>query len=348
MFPIINFILYLYFKNHLKGNIVVLSIYLVIISIFLSIIKLHLYEDDFFGYFDHYQNFLINNEIPYYSDGKEFILTILILLVGILDINNINFFSFSMKIIFYSIVAQFFIKYKKTDVKQNYYLIILALTSPNFIIYTDSFIRQSLSISFLLLCFTCSLNKKIIFYLISIFTHLANLIYLPMIFIKISFIYMVLILIVSYGIAGVDYEIFSFIASKIGMADKLYFIDQMYEHGMVDTKPSVSTYLPAILIIIVAKLTKKSLDDNDNRLINLFMYSIIIGNLVSGIPYASSRISMLVIAFTPILFVLLKGKVQIIFSAIIYIYLWTRFMYRDHPTLELNYQYLVWPFNINI
>jgi hypothetical protein len=169
-----------------------------------------------------------------------------------------------------------------------------------------------------------------------------------MILIEVRFIYMVFVLVVSYLITGIDYGVFSAIASALGMSDKLYFIDQMYQQGMVDTRPSVTTFLPAILIIIAAKVTNKNLDAIDNRLINLFLYSIIIGNLVSGIPYASSRISMLVIAFTPVLFVLLKGRVQILLSAIIYFFLWSRFIYRDNPTLELNYQYLVWPFGINI
>ena len=322
--------------------------YVIGISIFLSIIKIQLYEDDFFGYFEHYRSYVKKGEIPFYSEGKEFILTAVIMLVSIFEIDNVDFFSFSMKIILYSLVALFFVRYKSKDNENNYYLIILALTSPNFIIYTDSFIRQSLSLIFLLLSLTFSIQKKIILFFLSIFTHLTNLIYLPMIFIEVKFIYMVLVLIVSYLVVGIDYGLFSTIASNLGMSDKLYFIDQMYQQGMVDTRPSIATFLPAILIIIVAKVTNKNLNATDNRLINLFLYSIIIGNLVSGIPYATSRISMLVIAFTPVLFVLLKGKFQIILSAIIYLYLWLRFMYRDNPTLELNYQYLVWPFGINL
>jgi hypothetical protein len=322
--------------------------YVIGISIFLSIIKIQLYEDDFFGYFEHYRSYVKKGEIPFYSEGKEFILTAVIMLVSIFEIDNVDFFSFSMKIILYSLVALFFVRYKSKDNENNYYLIILALTSPNFIIYTDSFIRQSLSLIFLLLSLTFSIQKKIILFFLSIFTHLTNLIYLPMIFIEVKFIYMVLVLIVSYLVVGINYGLFSTIASNLGMSDKLYFIDQMYQQGMVDTRPSIATFLPAILIIIVAKVTNKNLNATDNRLINLFLYSIIIGNLVSGIPYTTPRISMLVIAFTPVLFVLLKGKFQIILSAIIYFYLWLRFMYRDNPTLELNYQYLVWPFGINL
>jgi hypothetical protein len=348
MFPILNFLLYIFLKKYIKGNTVILLIYLIAVSIFFSLVKLNLYEDDFFGYNEHYQNYLKNKEIPYYSEGREFILTALIMLVSIFEIDNIEFFSFSMKIILYSLASLFFLRYKSQKNEKNYFVIILALTSPNFIIYTDSFIRQSLSLIFLLLSLTFNFQKKIIYFLLSIFTHLTNLIYLPMILIEVRFIYMVFVLVVSYLITGIDYGVFSAIASALGMSDKLYFIDQMYQQGMVDTRPSVTTFLPAILIIIAAKVTNKNLDAIDNRLINLFLYSIIIGNLVSGIPYASSRISMLVIAFTPVLFVLLKGRVQILLSAIIYFFLWSRFIYRDNPTLELNYQYLVWPFGINI
>ena len=348
MFPIANFLIYIFIKKYIKGNAAVLLLYLIGISIFLSIIKIHQYEDDFFGYFNHYQSYIKNGEIPLYSEGKEFILTVVIFLVGVFQVDNINFFSFSIKIIFYSFVSLFFLRYKSKDKESNYYLIILVLTSPNFIIYTDSFIRQSLGLIFLLLSLTFSLQKKIIYSLLSIFTHLTNLIYLPIIFTKVKFIHMVLVLIVSYLIIGIDYEVFSAMASIVGMSDKLYFIDQMYKQGMVDTRPSIATFLPAILIITAAKVTNKNLDSTDNKLINIFLYSIIIGNLVSGIPYATSRISMLVIAFTPVLFVLLKGRVQIVLSVIIYCYMWLRFIYRDNPTLELNYQYLVWPFGLNI
>lgn len=347
MFPIFNYLLYFLFKNNFNLNKLYLFIYAIFLSLFLAVIKLHLYEDDFFGYFEHYQSLINNNEVPYYSEGKELVLTAIMLGIGAFKINEIVYFSFVIKIITFATLLGFLRNYKSNINKYNSYIFVLAVTSPNFIIYTDSFIRQSISLVFLLLCIISDLHKKLFFYAISVFTHLSTLIYLPILHINIRFSLMFIALILSYLVSGVDYEIFSNVADFFGMSDKLYFIDQMYALGAIDTRPSFTTFLPAILIIVVAKVSNKNLSEHDNKLINIFLYTIILGNLVAGIPFATSRVSMLVMAFTPILFILLRGRVQVVLSSIIYIYLWVRFALRENPTLELNYQYLVWPFGVS-
>jgi hypothetical protein len=133
------------------------------------------------------------------------------------------------------------------------------------------------------------------------------------------------------------------------MNDKLYFIDQIYLSGVIiDTKPSITTFIPAVLIIIISKITIKNQTEKDKLLINMFMWSIIMGNIVSTIPYASSRIAMLTMAYTTILYVLLKGRTLLITSILINGYLWMRFATRENPTMEMNFQNLIWPLSINI
>lgn len=347
MFPLISILLFTVLRQ-IRLTKYIIYIYVILFATLLSLVKNRLYEDDFFGYFEHYQSLINLGEITYYSQGAEFVLTILIMAIGLIKIDSIFFFSLYIKLITYALIIAFLLKYDK---KRNLIVIFIAITaSPNFIMYTDSFIRQTISLALILLCVAMEIKYRAIIFILAVATHLTAIAYAPILILnKIKLKHIFVILILSYMFDIVDYRFFSSVANILGMNDKLYFIEQIYLSGvLIDTKPSITTFIPAVLIIIISIITNKQHTEKDKLLINLFIWSIIMGNIVSEIPYASSRIAMLTMAYTTILYILLKGRTLIITSVVINGYLWIRFITRENPTMEMNFQNLVWPLSVNI
>lgn len=349
MFPIINFSFYILLtlsKNRAFSKIIGIA-YICILALFLATVKQQVYNDDFFGYYEQYVELIRNNYITYYSDGKEFVLTLIFILLSQFYIENQIFFSFCIKLINFLILFTFIHSFLKKSGDNNQYIFILIATSPNFLLYSDSFIRQSLSLCFILLSVAqINMFKRTTYFVLACATHLSNLIYIPILIFNLRVATLIMLFIISFLLVEtLDYQIFSTVAEFLGMGDKLLFIDNLYLIGEIDTKPSITTYIPTILIISYYLYINKSHSEINNRLINLFLYTLIAGNLVANIPYASSRITMLTMIYTPVLFILLRGWKQTTLAFIIYLYLWGRFLTRENPTMELNYHFLIWPFN---
>ncbi len=348
MFPAISFLFYILggSLNKIVNSKALLYIYILMLALLLAIIKNQIYEDDFYGYYSQYVELIKSGSVTLYSDGKEATLSLIMILVSIFGIENQVYFSFCIKLINYILLLKFVLQFIKFNQNKNKFIFILITLSPNFILYSDSFIRQSLSLIFIM--FAVIQTKKInsfFYFFLSCTTHLSNIVYFPLIIFKYNIKITLIILIVSFFIEGLDFQLFSLIANLLGMGDKLLFIENIYTQGVVDTKPSISTFIPTILVISMILISNKTLTEQQKNIIVLFCYTMIIGNIVGNIPYATSRIAMLIMIYSPILLMLLRNKIQIIIGMLINCYLWVRFVGRDNPTMELNFQLLIWPIN---
>lgn len=343
MYPVLSYALYLATRRCSK--IYVYIFICIIYAILLAFLKSQIYLDDFFGYFNHFKEYTDLGIVPLYSNGKEFVLTLI--MIGISKFNYFNFeiefFSFSIKIINYLLILYAIFLYNK----RNLFVIVLLFTSPNFVMYGDSFIRQGFSLAFLLIALFEDGFKKILFYLLSLVTHLTNFIFLPFLLkdIKIIYLYVSFIIVFILQIS-ISYDFFSEFAYYFGAEDKLDYIDNLYASGVGSTSPSIGAYLPPIAIITIYLLSKKRTPKGD-RLAGLFLYCMVFSLLLIEIPFASARFMMLILIYTPLLFLLLEGRIQVITSMMIYLYLWSRFLYRTPPTLELNFEMLVWPLEVS-
>lgn len=321
-------------------------LYAFFVSLIFSVVKVRQYEDDFYGYYSHYIEYVNNGIVPFYSEGKEFVLTSIFVTFGLTGIDSVVFFSFFNKLLLYLLLLKFYKNYNGCAQWKTVGCFILLLAFPNFIIYTDSFIRQTLSLAILLLGLTYGAGYRIIFFLIACFTHSASILFFPIYFFQFNTVLLYGLVILSYLIPGIDYSVFKELAAYLGMSDKAVFIDKMYEFDNVNTKPAITTFLMPLFLIAVACFDKiKSLQRY--QLCNLFLYAIFISNIASDIPFAANRIGMLAIAFAPILFVLFQQRLRLLLALPFILITWARFVVVDDATLEVNYKYLTWPFFVH-
>ncbi len=311
-------------------------------ALILSIIKIHLYDDDFYEYYQHYLSYLHDGVYPTYALGKEFFLSLVIIFISLFNLENIYFFSFIIKALNFLLVYLFLRKFGKN----NEFIIVLLFLSPLFIMYSDSFIRQSLSLSLLLVALTELNYKKYAYYLMSIFTHTSSIIYLPVILKRIEPKILFIFLILSFFINPISNSFLESFLHFFNLSDKLYFSNQILEiDPEYSTTPSIFSFLPTVAIIFTALITRDNFSNVEVKLINIFILAMIFVNLLLLVPYASSRIGILLYCYTPLLFVLLKGRSRVLLICVIYFYYWYRFITRENQTMELNFQYLIWPFN---
>ena len=311
-------------------------------ALIISVIKTHVYDDDFYGYYQHYLSYLHDGIYPIYSEGKEFVLSLVVIFIALFNVENIYLFSFLVKALNFLLVYLFLRKFGKN----NEFIIVLLFLSPLFIMYSDSFIRQSLSLSLLLIALTELNNKRYVYFLMSIFTHISSIIYFPVINKRIEPKILFVFFILSIFTHPISYSFLESILDFFNLTDKLYFSNQIMKiDSEVLTNPSIFSFLPTVAIICTAFITRSNFSNMEVKLINIFILAMIFMNVLVLIPYASSRIGILIYCYTPLLFVLLKGRSRIALICVIYFYYWYRFITRENPSMELNFQYLIWPFN---
>jgi hypothetical protein len=190
-------LLFIYFKVTVISN-YTQCFFIASIASSLNLLKLN--EGDLIAYINYYKD-LEDIDLTYFliSYGKEPVFYIISFLIGIFSTFNEEIFKYLISFIIFTFIlvglSNFF---KKSEVNNNYIFFILFFIAFNPVLFNNSLhlLRQTLALGFILLMLGTSNNKlKILFIILSIFSHVSSIIVIaPFFSKKYKFLFLVFII----------------------------------------------------------------------------------------------------------------------------------------------------------
>lgn len=348
IFPLIFFI-HLNQKEKSKLNFVISLIVILTITIFVSSLDI---ISDLAVYVDNYRNLGTKN--PFEISGAqrlEFVLWLISYPVYLLsDGSNyafIFFWSFIFNALTFWVIAKGFSR-------QNYGLLLLFIVSnPIFINFQGFLVRQYLATLFFLIAII-NIEKKLVMwgmYLLSLFTHLANIIYLPLLLVydknRLFKNKIVMILIIAIGlvlpfssnmIVEIAHGIAGFIPSPYGaiMLSKTAYYAREKATDVEIIVPLLENLLVFLIIFVFLKNIK--IKTAQEKFL-YFLYPVLIFIMYIGkdIQMFSNRVAFLLFPLSGIFYYFLIEHKWIIFKrAILTSLIIVKIMYFNYYLYNIN------------